>query len=266
MTNSLSENLTLTDPDYLWSYSRISQFDNCKYGFYLKYILGLQESGRFFSQFGSFVHKILEQYFKGEIEKDELYTYYLVNFSKEVTAPAPNPKIFNSYFNGGSEYFKNFDETQFGKIVDVEKRIRFNIGDKKFVGVIDLITQSESGEYTLVDHKSRMLKPRSKRKTPTQSDIELDKYFKQLYLYSIPADEAGYKPDYLMFNCFRNGNQIKEKINPAVTEEVKRLMLEKIKTIENNEKWTPNLENEFFCRYLCGLTEQCEYFEMCYGR
>jgi len=269
MTSSPSDvsiKLALSDDDYVWSHSRIKQFDNCKYGFYMKYILGLKEEDRFFSQFGSFVHKILEKYFKGEIEKSKLYEYYICNFNKEVNTPAPSPKIFASYFNGGAEYFKNFDETGFENIVDVEKKLFFKIGNKKFVGIIDLLAETETGKYILVDHKSKMLKPRSGRKKPTVSDNELDEYLNQLYLYAIPLTQKGIEVDSLMFNCFRNSSKIKETFYCEKMKEVEEQILAKISEIENNTKWTPNLENEFFCRNLCGFTGQCEYFQMCYGK
>ena len=269
MTNCPSDysiHLMLTDPDYVWSHSRIGQFNSCRYGFYLKYILGLKEENRFMSQFGGYIHRIFEKYFNGELPAEKLYEYYICNFSKNVTAPAPNTKIFSSYFNSASEYFKNFNPKSFDTIVGVEKKYKFKIGDKKFTGIVDLITKSADGKYTLIDHKSKMLKPRSRRPKPTLSDIELDKFYKQLYLYSIPAQADGIKPDYLMFNCFRNSQQIKERFYPAKLEQLKGEVLDKINEIENNTDWKPNLESEFFCRNLCGFTEQCEYFQMCYGK
>ena len=53
--------------DMTWSYSRVKAFDMCPYGWYLKYIQKIRGKDMFFSSYGSFVHKLLEQYYKGEL-------------------------------------------------------------------------------------------------------------------------------------------------------------------------------------------------------
>ena len=99
----------------VWSYSRIKSFEMCPYRFYLKYIwpklpenLGkrLEPKDMFFSSYGSFVHKLLEHYFKNEMKQRELIRSYLRDFKTEVKARAPNPKIFKSYFDSGLQYLK----------------------------------------------------------------------------------------------------------------------------------------------------------------
>ena len=52
--------------DMVWSYSRIKAFDDCPYRWYLKYIRHLHGKDMFFSDYGSFVHKLIELYFLGK--------------------------------------------------------------------------------------------------------------------------------------------------------------------------------------------------------
>lgn len=76
--------------DMTWSYSRISSFEDCPYRWYLKYLRGLRGGRRFFSDYGSFMHKTIEKYLTGSLPKSELVPYYLTNFAQEVRPPAPS--------------------------------------------------------------------------------------------------------------------------------------------------------------------------------
>lgn len=79
-----------------------------------------------------------------------------------------------------------------------------------FIGYIDFLGELDGSLY-VVDNKSRVLKPRSKREKPTKTDEELDAYLKQLYLYSAAVEEEyGVRPCKLCFNCFRTDTFIEE--------------------------------------------------------
>lgn len=66
--------------DMTWSYSRIKSFEDCPYRWYLKYIRKLKGKEMFFSNYGSFVHKLLERYYKGELTQKQLCSIYLQRF------------------------------------------------------------------------------------------------------------------------------------------------------------------------------------------
>lgn len=133
--------------------------------------------------------------------------------------------------------------------------------NRRFTGVVDFLGESVNGELFLVDNKSRELKERSGRAKPTAKDQELDDMLRQLYLYSIPVfDEFGRYPDWLCFNCFRSGVFIKEQFDIEKFEEAKRWALNLIEEIEREEDFDPN-PNYFFCKWLCGVNDKCEYYE-----
>lgn len=60
--------------DMTWSYSRIEAFNDCPYRFFLRYIKRHKETDKFYASFGSFMHKLLEQYYKGELKQEDMVT------------------------------------------------------------------------------------------------------------------------------------------------------------------------------------------------
>lgn len=244
--------------DFTWSHSRIGSFKMCPYMFYLTYIEGEKDEDMFFSSYGSFIHKIIEKYLKHELNKDELPTYYLLNYSSNVKGKIPSPAIGSSYFQKGLDYFKNIN-FPYENPIGVEEKMSFTLGRYRFVGVIDCLAK-DNGELIILDNKSHNLKPRSLKKIPTKTDLELDEYLEQLYLYSIPVfNKYGKYPERLEFNCFRNGNHIVEKFDKSKLDLIKEKTLSSIEEIKNNENWEPSME-DWKCRYICGLHNKCDYF------
>lgn len=185
---------------------------------------------------------------------------YLAEFRKKVTAPAPNEKIYQNYFEDGKRYFS---DVSFGdrEVLAVEKELSFKYAGKEFIGFLDLMTRDQDGRVVITDHKSRKLKPRSNRKKPTQSDLELDEYLRQLYVYSSAVKQLyGFYPDVLEFNCFRSGVLIQEPFDLDKCKEVESWAENLIDTITNTEDWYPN-EDYWFCRHLCDAYDECEYID-----
>lgn len=76
--------------DMVWSYSRIKAFVDCPYRFYLKYIRHIRGKEMFFASYGTFMHKLIETYFKEGKSPRQLTDIYLRDFKKEVVGRAPN--------------------------------------------------------------------------------------------------------------------------------------------------------------------------------
>ena len=246
--------------DFTWSYSRINQFEMCPYAFLLNYIKNTPKKPLFFSDYGSFIHKLIEQYLNGELKKDELANEYLSRFKKEVRGVAPNKDIFRTYFEQGLSYLSDIKFPYTDPLL-VEHRVEFKIEDKPFTGIIDCVAKDKDG-IVLVDNKSRALKERSKRKKATKSDEELDKYLRQLYLYSIPIKETFKSyPIRLEFNCFRTGQLISEPFRIEELERARKWAKDSIDNIAENEDWSPKLDF-WKCQHLCDFCDECEYFAM----
>lgn len=248
-----------------WSYSRLTSFDDCPYGWYLKYIRSLKSNKeQFFSSYGSLIHELLEQYLKGDADKDVLITKYLTEFREKTKGDVPRPDMKLKYFENGLAYLKNLRPFPF-KPLAVEQKVDFCIGKNRFVGVIDCLAEDDTG-ILVVDHKSHRLKPRSRRAKPTETDKELDQYLRQLYLYSVwVIKELKKKPRKLVFNCFRDDRLIREPFDDGVFHDVQKWASGTIERIKAQEDYPPNID-EFHCRYLCDMKEHCEYYQANFGK
>ena len=251
-----------------WSYSRIKTFTDCPYKFLLRYIYCVPEEAKFFSSYGSFVHSILEKFHNNEIDKRSLVGYYLLHFNSEVSGRPPSDSIFKNYFESGINYFKNLEHTK-DEILGVEKKVEWNIRGYNFTGYIDLITRDKDGDVKIIDNKSRDLKNRSKRfmngGKPTQTDIMLDDYLRQLYLYADGIKSTtGTKVSALEFNCFRTGAVITEPYMNSAAKQSLDWAIDSIEKIKKESEWAPNF-NEWSCEHICGVNNDCEYYQVLGG-
>lgn len=245
--------------DMTWSFSRVQSFDSCPYKWFLRYIKGWKEDDTFYASYGTFIHKIIQMFYEGKLSATQLPVYYLSNFKQEVRGNKPKEETVRKYINSGAEYFRNFKPFPFDYVA-VEKKVEFQIDGIPFVGFIDYLGEKD-GEYYIVDNKSRDLKPRSMRAKPTKKDLELDEMLMQLYLYSIAIkEEFGKYPKELCFNCFKNGQFIREPFVEKKLEEAKRWAVDAIRRIENEEAFKEN-EDVFKCSWLCGYADRCEFHQ-----
>lgn len=246
--------------DMVWSYSRIKAFEACPYRWYLRYIRRLHGKEMFFSSYGSFIHKLIELYYTEGRTPEQLCDTYLQGFRTEVVGRAPNQTVFKNYFKSGLEYLKGIQPFPYHMIA-VEKRVNFELSGIPFVGYIDFLGEKD-GELYVVDNKSRVLKPRSGKKNPTKSDIELDSYLNQLYLYSAAVEqEYGKLPKALCFNCFRTPILIEEPFMERAFSDSKRWLSDKVGEIARETDFRPDAEY-FKCTHLCEMNEFCEYYRL----
>lgn len=248
-----------------WSFSRLKAYNQCPYLFRLKYIDCNEGEENFFAQYGSFVHKILEKYAKGELTLFDLCEYYEKHYCENVVCPAPPNRFVDlgqSYYDKGLDYLENIDlDLENYEILGVEKEVKFKIGKYKMVGFIDLLLKDKkTGDITVLDHKSRSMKI-NKNGEVSKSNQEEFKLFKyQLYLYSIAIEkEYGVKPKFLKWNLFKNKEYLTVNFDDKEYEDAKQWVLDTIHDIENDTKWLPN-PSDYYCRNLCDMRNcACEY-------
>lgn len=247
--------------DMTWSYSRIKAYEDCPYRFFLKYIHNIKEIPMFYASYGSFMHKLFEGFYKGELTRQDMKVKYLLDFSKSVQGDRPKQSTVCNYISQGVAYIDGFEPIN-GRPLAVEGPLYFTVCGERFTGIADLIcADDKTGEICIVDHKSRDLKPRSKRKKPTQSDAELNDYLRQLYLYAVPVKERfGRYPGKLVFNCFRSNTLITEPFSESTFNGVLRWAAQKIEEIKNEDDFHPYIDF-FRCKYLCGVHHECCFYE-----
>lgn len=239
-----------------WSYSKLLCFRGCPYQFYLRYILSERPVNLFYATYGTFVHRLLAGYYSGEFRAEELVPLYIQGFFSSVQGKSPGLKTFGDYYAQGLAAMQSpwMPEEE---IIGTETKILYDIGGFKFTGFIDL-TLSGDGGLTIVDHKSHNLKPRSNRKKPTLKDQELDDYLRQLYLYAAGIEQTmGKLPDFLMFNCYRSGVQIREPFDKQKYQEALDWAIDTIKEIRQSD-W-PALGTFYQCKHICDVAGVCEW-------
>ena len=250
-------NYNLLVDDMTFSYSRINTYHSCPYGWKLNYIDELKPTGKFYSSYGKLIHQILERYFDGSITKSEMPIEFLTKF-EDLQGVRPSAKIVECYIRDGLEYLRGFEDFDLNKVA-IEEKVEFDIKGIPMIGIIDFIGERD-GEYIIVDHKSHRLKQRSKGVKQRKSDVELDEYLRQLYLYSTAIyDKFGKFPTELWFNCFRNGEIIKEQFNKEKYDESVRWVVETVDAIKADTDFEPNYDY-FYCRWICGQSSNCEIF------
>lgn len=252
-----------------FSFSRLNY--TCLYEWFMHYIddpLGETENS-FYGQFGGFCHHILEQYANGYLNIFELAPYYEEYYCDWVTEPAPFNKytdIAEDTYYKGLDYFQNIDLT-FEKfdVLGVEKELNFKIGDYDFVGFIDLLLrEKDTGKIIILDHKSSTLqrKKNGELSGSKQTKVTLEKFKKQLYLYSKPVIEEYGKVDELWWNMYKQRDWVKL---PWKREEYEKSLKWAVNTIEflkTVEEWDPQDKcgpNNNYCRTLCCKRDQCIY-------
>lgn len=241
--------------DMVFSYSRLECFEDCPYKWFLKYIGGYRESGRFYSSYGSLVHSLIQRYYLGLLKADELPVAFLTEFSSSVEGDRPSDQIVEKYVSAGLSYFRSFKPFPY-ETIGTEVELRFSISGVPFVGFVDYLGKTDGG-LVIVDHKSRDIKPRSNRKKPTENDRTLDKMLRQLYLYAEGVRQV-YREQIklLCFNLFRINSFIAEPFSQTASDEAIAWALRTVEEIKACEDFYPNIDY-FPCRWLCGVSEQC---------
>lgn len=242
-----------------FSYSRLTAFEQCRYGWLLRYILHEPQRDSFFAEYGSFVHKIIEKYLRGELAKDDLALYFMRHFAEAVPTAAMSADLKARYYTRGVEYFRHFSFPH-DDIVAVEERVEFDLDGAPFAGYIDVISR-DGDDLIITDHKSHDLKPFSKRypEQKTKTDLELESYLRQLILYAVGVKKAyGRYPKTLEFNCFKSGTVISIPFNEEWVKPTLKWASDLRRDIIQESEWTPNVDY-FFCKNLCDYRDSCEY-------
>ena len=256
------------NPDFRWSFSKLSTFEHCPLAFYLEYVCDQNrddELPNFYSEYGRFAHSLLEAYFKNQIPAFCLADAWKKGYEAAITCPPPPyPVGYNEKaFNAGLKYFETFNG--FGpewETVSVEDKFVIDIDGNQMVGIADLVLRNkESGELWVVDHKS-------KSKSSMRKDMNT--YRHQLYIYAIWCKERfGVWPSMLSFNLFKEGTMVDEKFSEDQLEETKRWIKDIIRSIKAHDAfgdWKPCIPPDttrepFFCRWVCGVNDQCERYQ-----
>lgn len=255
----------------VWSYSSVNSYQNCPRCFFLERIQKVEKVQNAFAEWGSFMHSILERYFKGEIDIFDLLDVYEKEYKRRVQCAFPFNKyadLSSRYYEAGLNYLSNFNglSPKF-EILGIEDKAILTIGKRKFIGYIDLILRHrDTKSIVIVDHKS---------KSSFKNQKELNEYLRQLYLYSLYVKEKyGEYPESLMFNMVRAGDKVSHPFSEDRLNEAVDWFLSTIDLIYSDLKFEDKISieyerkfkdistyrpgDDFFCSALCGARNFCE--------
>ena len=265
--------LSLLKDDHRYSYSQLSSFSECPFGYYLKHIEHVPEQSNGFSEQGSLIHSILDRWAKKEIKKEEMAAEYERLYPQVVVTSFPRMLTAKGYaektYNQGLEYFQNFDEFPGYTVVSAEEQfeqpLKLTDGtERPFIAFVDLILRDDfTGGLIVMDHKS---------KSWTEFRKHREEMYKQQYLYSFFVHEKyGEWPQGLAFNLFKEGGKKdEEEFDKKKFDETMEWATDAIHRIESYDvlDWLVSKEQkvnkktgrsapDMFCEYICGTRGSC---------
>ena len=175
----------LLPDNHVYSYSQLSSFDECPYGFYLERIEKVDQVQNAFAEQGTLIHDLIDLWAKGQIPIQDLPKEYEKRYADEVVSSWPRMLASKGYaektYQQGLQYFENFDGFKGYKIINTEEKFLTTLSDRPFTGVIDMVLEDEkTGALIINDHKSKSLSSFKK---------EEKTIYRQQYLYSKYAKE-----------------------------------------------------------------------------
>ena len=245
-----------------FSFSKLSCFEQCKYQYYMKYVLPKKlrpkEKENSFSQYGSFVHKILERFQRGEITQKEMAEIYRDEFDIYVSEKFPKSfvDLYTSYYTSGLSFLQNYcGQPDKYEVLDVEMGFETDIGGHIYRGIIDLpLRDKNTNQIIIQDWKS---------KSSIKTKADKKKAMVQLYTYSKPIYEKyGEYPDMLRLFLFRKNLPVDQKFIKEEYDAAQQWIIDTVNDISACKKWDEYSYDEFFCSNLCGFRDSCKYKEL----
>ena len=256
--------MSMLKDGHRYSYSQLSSFSECPFGYYLKHIEGAPEQSNAFAEHGTLVHDILDKWAKKQIKIEDMASEYERRYGDEVVTSFPRFINVASYYEKGLEYFKTFDGFPGYEIVSAEEEfnqpLKLTDGTTRpFIAFVDLVLRDDFPSGLVVfDHKS---------KSWTEFRRHRDEMYKQQYLYSYFVHEKyGEWPIQLGFNLFKEHGKLDfEDFSKEKFDEVMQWATDTIHKIESydvldwmecKEQKTPG-KPDMFCSAICGCRSNC---------
>ncbi len=248
----------LLKDNHVYSYSQLTSFDECPYGFYLQRIEGLPQKSNGFAEQGSLIHDLIDRWAKGELKKEDLVPEYIRRYPEEVVTQFPRLLAAKGYvektYDAGLRYFETFDEFADLHIIGTETKFRIELCGRPFVGIVDMVAEDKNtGELIILDHKSKSLRSFQKSE---------DEMYRQQLIYAQYVHEQYDRwPDLMMFNLFKEDGLRMSR--PFTMDDYQAAMswadniMNKIESYEMLDWLSEKPEPDFFCQNLCNMRDHC---------
>lgn len=250
----------------IWSYTRVSCFQNCKYEFYLGYINTDREKypveDNFYAAIGRYVHKILALIINGTIKKEDALSYYVSHYDENITAELEE-NASEKTKDLICDYVSFLDLSWLNgyQVLGVEEELTFELQGYRFIGYIDLLLRDiRDGRLVIVDHKSAEAPFKRNGELKKNSVDTFISHKRQMYLYSHAVKQVyGEFPKSFMWNHYKdNGKMVTIPFSNA---DYNAEMDWYVKTIQRiaEEKNYDHSFNYFYCNNLCNFRSSCKY-------
>ena len=250
-----------------WSYSRCTSFGQCKYEYYLNYIINDDDKylreGNYYAEVGSYVHKILELIFKGELKQEEALKYYLDNYKSNVFYKVKKQSTMDKNYALLADFFANLDLSWVNnyEILGVEKQMNFSLDNYDFIGYIDLLLRDKrDGKIVVLDHKSTEFPFKLDGTLKKKVQDSFNKYKKQMYLYAyaVYREYGEYLKEMTWYHFKDNGKLATIPFLKKEYDSALKWFRKTLAAIKTEEKFEPK-EDFFYCSTLCNFRKSCEY-------
>ena len=271
----------------IYSYSRLENFNNCPYGYYITYVEGNRSEHNIYSFLGSVIHELLEELQQKLINNDDA----IEKFESAITEADMlgyewmSDSVKNKYIAARKHYLEHYKPIECDEYF-IEEYFEIPVGDKWMKGYIDLYTitdgvidiydykTSSSSSFTGKDAYKKMRQMilygiAIKQKYPDKEIRSMN--FDMLKYYKIPSKRSklGYTLkdrstiDILDFTTEFKPAYISADFTDEVIEEVTKYVCDTVNKIEslddNIESYEKGLNpnKDFFCKTLCGFRDRC---------
>lgn len=173
----------------LWSFSKMNEYRNCTYAYYLSRIKKVPKHDNIYSILGTLAHDINEAYYTQNATKEQMLDMFeegldKIKLSKYRFSPdaEKNVKMFDKYSSCVRHFYENFQPVN-AKVIR-EKEVYTNINGHIFLGYVDQF-HIEDGYLIITDDKTSSIYDKKK--------IEKEKA--QLLNYALAIIQQGYPID-----------------------------------------------------------------------
>ena len=189
-----------------FSFSKLSTYDHCAYGYYLSYIKHIRGKDSVYGYLGTSAHENSQDLVEGKIDNMEAITRFEESFEEalnilDLRFPTEKSKV--NYQECVLDFLENY-KPKHDKF-EIERGFDILVGNTKTLvwGFIDLIIHNEDNSIDVVDYK-------------TSADFSKKDFITkrmQLLLYAKALKEEGYKINRLYFNMLKYCTIEWEEIN-----------------------------------------------------
>lgn len=150
----------------LWSFSKMNEYRNCPYAYYLDRIKKVPKHENIYSILGTLAHDINEKYYLNKISNQEMLDLFeegldRIRLSKYRFSQDPdkNVKMFEKYSSCVRHFYENFQPVN-AKVIR-EKEVYTDINGHVFLGYIDQL-HFEDGYLIVTDDKTSSIYDKKK--------------------------------------------------------------------------------------------------------